>query len=204
MNTHRKTFWAAAATFALCSLFVATPASADTGDQSFDEIAAANQAAALQIDPATWDGVAESTTELVVSGTTEGGEGQRSTVYNVVCVATADAVHKSEGAGGAIYKTRVTCTGTGLTAVTVRVKGGISFASAPVDNGSAGPWTVRATSDYNQVITVNGAAKTFYTPQTGSGGYGTGYWTGTSTFQIIAPAAGTIGTVQSLTWRTIS
>lgn len=98
----------------------------------------------------------------------------------------------------------MTCAGTGLAVVTVRAWGGISFASAPVDNGSAGPWVVRAGSDYNQVVTVNGGAVTFYTPQVGSGGYGTGYWTGTTTFQIIAPAAGTIGSVQSLTWRSIS
>jgi hypothetical protein len=96
--------------------------------------------------------------------------------------------HNSKGAGGAIFKTVISCKGSGAASVTVRERGLLSFATSPKSTLSP-----RARSDYSQTIVVNGASKTYYTPSGGNGGHGKGYWVATSTWQIIAPGQGTVG-----------
>lgn len=40
---------------------------------------------------------------------------------------------------------------------------------------------------------MNGGEKPFYTPKSGNGGHGNGYWVRTSTWQIVYPGTGTVG-----------
>jgi len=107
--------------------------------------------------------------------------------------------HYSKGAGGAIFKTNIKCTGYGAATVRLRGQGLLSFASAKNSNDTANKtFRSRATSDYWQTITVNGPAKTFYTPQENEhGGVGKGFWINTSTWYF--NAAGVTSTVGSET-----
>lgn len=107
--------------------------------------------------------------------------------------------HYSKGAGGAIFKTNIKCTGYGATTVNLRGQGLLSFAPAKNANDTANKtFKSRATSDYWQTITVNGPAKTFYTPRPGKhGGVGKGFWINTSTWYF--NAAGVTSSVGSET-----
>ena len=107
--------------------------------------------------------------------------------------------HYSKGAGGAIFKTNIKCTGYGAATVRMRGQGLLSFAPAKNANDTANKtFKSRATSDYWQTLTVNGPKKTFYTPKTGStGGVGKGFWINTSTWYF--HAAGVTSTVGSET-----
>jgi hypothetical protein len=138
---------------------------------------------------------AQGTSTVTFALSAAAGElGPASAAIEVRCGATVNNPHFSAGAGGAIYKTDVTCTGTGLASVTVRQRGLLSF--APTDTS---PLTKRAESDYPQQVAVNGKATTFYTPQEGSnGGRGNGYWVATSTWQIIAPLVGNVASGQKI------
>lgn len=72
----------------------------------------------------------------------------------------------------------------------------LSFAPPTPPYDPTPKFSVRARSDYPQTLTVNGAAKTFYTPEPGSnGGRGTGYWRATSTwFFVVDGVPSTVGT----------
>lgn len=123
----------------------------------------------------------------------------RSGYAQVTCTAQLDYPHKSTGAGGALAKTRISCTGTGLSTVSVRNVGGVLFRT-----GASGTLTERARSAYNQTITVNGGAVTYYIPQTGNGGTGNGYWFNTSSWQIQTPMGnGTVGSNTAFIFRNI-
>lgn len=133
------------------------------------------------------------------------GDAMRSAVASVVYTVTVRDPHYSSGAGGAIYKNAVRCTGSGLATVRVRVRGilQLDYATSPTDTSSI-TWWQRATSDQTQTVTVNGAEKIYYTPQTGSnGGRGTGFWYGHSTIQITGPLVGTVGSGSKIVWKTI-
>jgi hypothetical protein len=133
------------------------------------------------------------------STTADGGQEIRiqAASINVVCKGSPAVrdPHYSIGAGGAIYKTVLSCTGTGASSVSVRVQGLLTFGQAAsqydVDNVK---FVTRGTSDQTQVIQVNGASKTYYTPKVGSnGGTGKGFWRATSTWYISSPIQGTVG-----------
>lgn len=133
------------------------------------------------------------------------GPGLRSTVYNVTCTVDVRETHYSTGAGGAIYKNGVKCTGTGLATVSVRVRGilQLDYATSPTDTSPI-VWVQRATSDQTRTVTVNGGELIYYTPLPGShGGTGTGFWYGHSTIQIVAPSVGTVGSGSYIKWKTI-
>lgn len=130
--------------------------------------------------------------------------------YSVVCSGTTsdNAVrdpHYSSGAGGAIYKTVIKCTGTGLASVNVRTQGLLTFAPSSSSTNTNVTFSQRATSDQTQNITVNGTEKTFYTPKTGSnGGRGTGFWRATSTWYFTVNGNySTVGSQTKTVWKTI-
>lgn len=106
----------------------------------------------------------------------------------VECHATVHEPHFSKGAGGAIFKTSVTCRGSGVPEVQVRVRGYLSFAPTP-----SGERTGRASSDETQSVALNGPPVVFYTPKVGSnGGRGNGAWFATATAQAVAPVVSNI------------
>lgn len=107
--------------------------------------------------------------------------------FNVVgCTGEVQNPHYSAGAGGAIAKIRMTCSGTGYSTVNVRVRGLLSF--SPSSYQTLQP---RASLDETRAIAVNGGTVTFYLPGVGSnGGTGNGYWAATATWQIVAPGVG--------------
>jgi len=101
-----------------------------------------------------------------------------------VCNITADNPHYSAGAGGVIYKTRITCN----TPATLYVNG--ALASGPL----YGPLVTRATSAETRNV-AGGVQNTFYTPRTGSVTCWTGvYYQGYTTVTI---AGGTTASVSS-------
>lgn len=122
-------------------------------------------------------------------GGTSGIAPAGSTISGVRCDAAVNSAHYSKGAKGAIFKVRVTCTGSGPSTVKVRVRGLLSFTPT-----ATGKLAKRAESDESQTVVVNGIAKTFYIPEEGkgNGGVGNGYWVRTATVQIVSPAAGTV------------
>ncbi len=126
------------------------------------------------------------------------------TAINVKCTATVDQPHFSSGAGGAIYKTRISCTGYGLATVSVKVNGLLryDYASSSTDTGNI-VWQTRASSSQTQTVVVNGISKTFYTPVAGNGGRGTGFWHATSTFQITSPLQSNVASKSYLVFKTI-
>ncbi len=86
--------------------------------------------------------------------------------YSVVCGGESgdNAVrdpHYSSGAGGAIYKTEIWCTGTGLATVDVRTQGLLTFAPSSSPSNTNVTFSTRATSDLTQTIVVNGIGKIF-------------------------------------------
>lgn len=93
--------------------------------------------------------------------------------------------HYSSNAGGAIYKTRLSCKGYGVASVLVRVQGALSFAPASSSSQTSNlNWRLRGFSDQYQRINVDGAhVVTYYTPEPGwNGGRGTGWWRASSTW----------------------
>lgn len=130
--------------------------------------------------------------------------------YAVVCKGTtsSNAVrdpHYSKGAGGAIFKTVLKCTGTGLASVKVRTQGLLTFAPSASSTNTNVTFSRRASSDQTQTITVNGAEKTYYTPKTGlNGGRGTGYWRATSTWYFVVDGKySTVGSHTKTVWKAI-
>lgn len=117
-----------------------------------------------------------------------------------------DSPHYSKGAGGAIFKTRIQCSGYGATTVRVRAQGLLSFAAAKnADDTGQKKFKKRADSDYWQTINVNGPAVTFYTPQPGKhGGVGKGFWMATSTWYYhVAGVTSTVGSETQVKFRNI-
>lgn len=131
---------------------------------------------------------------LEISGSANGvarGPGIGTGSYTVTCVATMEDPHYSEKAGGAIFKTRASCTGTGSypALVQMRIKGllQLDHAEYPTET-SPSIFVTKATSDEIQSITVNGTTITYYTPLVGNnGGFGRGFWATTITGQIVWP-----------------
>lgn len=119
-----------------------------------------------------------------------------------VCTLAPHNAHYSFGAGGAIFKTTVTCTGTGIPTVSLKLNGQLSFAPSPGPTyPQTGPTQIRASSTQVQTIIVNGPAVTFYTPMTGNGGTGTGSWIRTVTGEIVAPVGvNTPGSSTKVNW----
>jgi hypothetical protein len=117
----------------------------------------------------------------------------------IFCGGTIDDIHYSVGAGGAIFKTRVQCTGVGsITRVLVLFKCTIRFRP----NGSSTYFTrFSDQSGYSQWVNVNGSAVTYYCPRPALGNAGVGYgdWQGTASIQITYPQAGVPGS-QTKTW----
>ena len=104
----------------------------------------------------------------------------------ISCSGTNDDAHYSSNAGGAVFKTRITCTGNVNPQVFVQYQGRLQLAWAVCPGTSNLVWFERATSKYGQWVDVNGGAKTFYTPQPGSsGGRGAGWWAMSSTFCFV-------------------
>lgn len=130
--------------------------------------------------------------------------------FAVICtgITGANAVrepHYSTGAGGAIYKTVIKCTGVGLSSVKLRVQGLLTYGPASSRQVVDTKFVQRAkTSEYRNVA-VNGKAETFYTPKKGSnGGRGTGWWRATSTWYFIVDGKySTLGSQMVTTWRRI-
>ncbi len=116
---------------------------------------------------------------------------------NVHCTIKVNDPHYSVGGGGTIFKTDITCTGTGIAVVQVRVRGLLQFdaAESPTQNAHQ-IWEDRAESDQTQNVVVNGTYKRYYTPVEGTtGGTGSGFWMGTATSQIVGP--GGVSNVES-------
>jgi hypothetical protein len=109
---------------------------------------------------------------------------QASSGWSVSCSGTNEHAHYSAGAGGAIFKTRVSCTGYGVGAVYVNLNGLLQLAptAVPACNTSGLSWGTRASSSQGQWVTVNGGQATYYTPVAGNGGTGSGWWSMSSTF----------------------
>ena len=155
-------------------------------------------------DPRLGDGITiESTpTRGELSNRRSGVTPQAVTVPSgkALCTGKIEAPHYSTGAGGAIAKVRVTCTGSGWTTVEVRVRGLLSFQSSP-----GAPRVARATSDKTQTVTLNATTPvTYYIPDLGShGGTGSGYWYVTQTIQIVSPVLGTVGSETVIFQRNI-
>lgn len=105
--------------------------------------------------------------------------------WSVSCAGRNDDAHFSSGPGGAIFKTKVTCTGHGVARVSIRYQGRLNFAPSAGCSTSSLAWRLRAQADYTQSVEVNGSARTFYTPRTGSGGRGTGWWGMSSTWYFV-------------------
>ncbi|MHB1289867.1 hypothetical protein [Georgenia sp.] len=134
-----------------------------------------------------------------------GGVTIASSGYSVTCTGVVEYPHYSSGSGGAISKIRITCKGSGLASVNVRVQGLMLFAASPSSTYTNVTFVTRATSDQTQSVTVNGAEKTFYLPKVGSsGGRGTGFWRATGTWYFDAPAGpSTVGSQTVTIFRTI-
>ncbi len=105
--------------------------------------------------------------------------------WSVTCSGTNDNAHYSRNAGGAIFKTRITCTGYGVSQVFIHYQGGLKLDWAVNCSTSNIAWVERAAAKYGQWVEVNGDVKTFYTPQSGNGGRGTDWWGMSSTFYFI-------------------
>lgn len=131
------------------------------------------------------------------------GSGGRSSAYAVKCTGKIQDPHYSSGAGGAIAKVDVTCTGSGVSSVAVRTRGLLTFAPSSSSTNTNVSFSNRATSDQTQTIAI-GKTTTYYLPQTGSnGGRGTGFWRATFTWQITSLANATVGSDTKTVWKTI-
>lgn len=112
-----------------------------------------------------------------------GSEGEaivlRASGYTIACTPDAQNPHVSEGARKkgeiyVIYKTVVTCTGTGNppATATIRVRGGLMWDSAKFagDTSNGIKWSSLRSSEETRTVKVNGSKNTFYTPKSGLGG----------------------------------
>jgi hypothetical protein len=139
---------------------------------------------------------------LVLAG---GVPANAAAIYSKVsCTGTFQYPHYSSGAGGAIAKVDVTCKGSGMSVVKVRVRGLLSFAPSSSSKNTKVTFSTRAQSDQTQVVGVGGTKITYYIPQVGkNGGRGTGFWRATATWQIVSPGAGTVGSDTVTIWKAI-
>lgn len=135
-----------------------------------------------------------------------GAEGEaivlRASGYTIACTPDAQNPHVSEGARKkgeiyVIYKTVVTCTGTGNppATATIRVRGGLMWDSAKFagDTSNGIKWSSLRSSEETRTVKVNGSKNTFYTPKSGLGGTFTGHYQGSSTVEIITPTGFKVG-----------
>ncbi|WP_043263462.1 hypothetical protein [Streptomyces sp. CT34] len=117
-----------------------------------------------------------------------------------VCTAQVDNPHFSNGAGSVIFKARMSCTANGnVPTVNLRVWGtlGYVYGGSP-GHPAQGPPSTAATSDQTQTVPTNGQQVTYYTPVPDDRRKVTaaGTYVGSVTFQIVAPAPGTVGREQ--------
>ncbi|UNX53830.1 hypothetical protein MF406_12685 [Georgenia sp. TF02-10] len=135
----------------------------------------------------------------------DGGVALDATGYRVVCKGSVEYAHLSRGAGGAVSKIRITCTGSGLSSVNVRVQGLLQFARSSSPNNTNVNFVQRASSDQWQRVIVNGSAVTFYLPEVGgNGGRGTGFWRSTGTWYFKHPGGdSTVGSDTVTVFKTI-
>lgn len=125
--------------------------------------------------------------------------------WSIACEVRQDNAHMSTGAGGAIFKARVRCTGYGAYGVSVVHKGLLHFApSDSPDDTSNLVYERRASSNKSRSVTINGGWTTYYVPATGNGGTGIGYW---ERFSLIyftyAGVRSTNGTALDYNWAEI-
>ncbi|QHC22206.1 hypothetical protein [Streptomyces sp. GS7] len=113
------------------------------------------------------------------------------------CTAQVDNPHFSNGAGSVIFKARMSCTTNGnVPEVNLRVWGTLGAVSGGSPGHPAqGPPVPAATSDQTQTVPTNGQQVTYYTPAPDATRkiIGSGTYVGSVTFQIVAPALGTVG-----------
>lgn len=122
----------------------------------------------------------------------------------IVCSGTLQYPHLSSGAGGAIAKIDIKCTGSGATHAQVRVRGLLSFAASKSKTDTKVTFVKRGESNQTQKVAVNGGKVTYYIPQVGkNGGHGAGFWRVTATWQIVSPGTGTVGSDTATIWKTI-
>jgi hypothetical protein len=90
--------------------------------------------------------------------------GARAAAFTVVCTIKADSPHFSVGANGVIYKARVNCTGTGSypPKATIRIRGGLFFASASssTDTSNTNFNSVKNTDEL-RTVSVDNTTSTF-------------------------------------------
>ncbi|WP_298741103.1 hypothetical protein [uncultured Microbacterium sp.] len=188
------------------SSFAASP---DDGAQAQDEATRILQEQGYSTTPDSFVSsrvtVAEDGSSFTVKLEKAGASG-----FSVVCGGTTsdNAVrdpHYSSGAGGAIYKTEIWCSGTGLATVNVRTQGPLTFVPSSSSTNTNVTFSKRAGSDQTQTVVVNGTGKTYYTPLTGSnGGRGTGFWRATSTWYFVVNGVySTVGSQTKTVWKTI-
>ncbi|MFE0100667.1 hypothetical protein [Streptomyces sp. NPDC059009] len=117
-----------------------------------------------------------------------------------VCTPQIDNPHFSNGAGSVIFKARMSCTTDGaIPTVNLRVQGTLGYVPGGAPGQPAqGPPSSAATSDQTQTVPTNGQQVTFYTPVPDDPKKITagGTYVGSVTFQIVAPAPGTVGHAQ--------
>jgi hypothetical protein len=127
----------------------------------------------------------------------------RAASFTITCKVDAQNPHISEGARKkgqiyVIYKTNVSCTGTGSypPTATLRVRGGLMWDSAAYsgDTRNGVNWYSLRSSDDTRVVKVNGKGNIFYTPKADqSGARSTGHYQGSSTVEIVTPAGQKVG-----------
>lgn len=184
----------------------AEAASLGSSDSSSDPWVAAQQAIADGTVTAPSElATAVSSAEVAIRPSGRGTISPNSqSIATVICTSTMDGPHVSLGAGGMIFKVRVTCAASNwaIPAVSVRIRGNLALSPASCQGCPAGPIQNRASSDQTQIVGVNGSQVTFYVPQVGSsGGYGTGYWYYTHTIQIVSPQVGNVGSDTQVAYK---
>ncbi|MEV5877448.1 hypothetical protein AB0L75_25125 [Streptomyces sp. NPDC052101] len=114
-----------------------------------------------------------------------------------VCTTQIDNPHFSNGAGSVIFKARMSCTTNGnVPEVNLRVWGTLGYVPGGSPGHPAqGPPGAAATSDQTQTVPTNGQQVTYYTPVPDDPKkiIAAGTYVGSVTFQIVAPALGTVG-----------
>lgn len=128
----------------------------------------------------------------------------RDAAWVVQCTVDANAPHISKGAGGVIYKSRVSCTGTGDYPTPVSVNVQTALYHIPADNPTDTDdvnWRQYFGGGESRWIDVNGSAETFYAPHEGQAGMkGKGFWQGTSIITIHNPEGIKSGNDTSPVW----
>lgn len=138
----------------------------------------------------------DSSAEAATTGEPSGGEATTMMASGsgwwVTCEGKNHNAHYSSGAGGAIYKTDIWCYGQGVASVSVNYRGSLRYSYRPNCTTYSLSWATRASANYSQWVGVSpptnpsGIVKTFYTPRTGHGGTGNGWWSMNSTWQFMA------------------